>query len=218
VWNKVIRHAKLAGLCLALIGISVVCTSVIQPGMSPAGASTSRSVADSYWLAAADGGVFAFGDASFYGSLGGDHLDAPIVGIAATTDDGGYYLSGRDGGVFTFGDAKFYVSFVRDAPSLWMGIPNVIGISLFTGAPPVASGYYVVASNGQSASYEPGPPQANFDVSQPLTLDGPVVGFSAELVVTAAGTVASIGTQEDLPGLAGQPLNAPMVGIASFLG
>ena len=107
MWNKVIRHAKLAGLCLALIGISVVCTSVIQPGMSPAGASTSRSVADSYWLAAADGGVFAFGDASFYGSLGGDHLDAPIVGIAPTADGKGYWLVAADGGIFSFGDAHF---------------------------------------------------------------------------------------------------------------
>jgi hypothetical protein len=30
---------------------------------------------------AADGGVFAFGDAGFFGSLGGKHLDAPIYGI-----------------------------------------------------------------------------------------------------------------------------------------
>ena len=34
------------------------------------------------WLAAADGGVFSFGDASFDGSMGGRPLEAPIVGIA----------------------------------------------------------------------------------------------------------------------------------------
>ncbi len=30
---------------------------------------------------ASDGGVFSFGDAVFYGSEGGTHLNAPIVGI-----------------------------------------------------------------------------------------------------------------------------------------
>ena len=36
-----------------------------------------------YWLVAADGGIFAFGDAGFYGSTGGIHLNQPIVGMAA---------------------------------------------------------------------------------------------------------------------------------------
>ncbi len=35
-----------------------------------------------YWLAAADGGVFTYGDAVFYGSAGNAKLHAPIVGIA----------------------------------------------------------------------------------------------------------------------------------------
>ena len=35
-----------------------------------------------YWLVAADGGVFSFGDAGFYGSLGGVVLNAPVVGVA----------------------------------------------------------------------------------------------------------------------------------------
>ena len=39
---------------------------------------------DGYWLAAADGGVFAFGDAEFLGSGGRPELKQPIVGIAAT--------------------------------------------------------------------------------------------------------------------------------------
>ena len=31
---------------------------------------------------ASDGGIFTFGDAGFYGSMGGQHLNKPIVGIA----------------------------------------------------------------------------------------------------------------------------------------
>ena len=34
-----------------------------------------------YWMTASDGGVFSFGDANFYGSMGGTVLNKPIVGI-----------------------------------------------------------------------------------------------------------------------------------------
>ena len=39
---------------------------------------------DGYWLQGSDGGIFTFGHAEFYGSMGGRHLNAPMVGIAAT--------------------------------------------------------------------------------------------------------------------------------------
>jgi hypothetical protein len=61
-----------------------------------------------YWLVAADGGVFTYGDAPFYGSMGAMHLNKPIVGMATTPDGKGYWLVAADGGVFTFGDARFY--------------------------------------------------------------------------------------------------------------
>ena len=57
---------------------------------------------------AADGGIFAFGDARFHGSTGAIHLDRPVVGMAPTADGGGYWLVAADGGVFTFGDATFH--------------------------------------------------------------------------------------------------------------
>ena len=37
-----------------------------------------------YWEVAADGGVFDYGTAGFFGSKGGQPLNAPIVGIAPT--------------------------------------------------------------------------------------------------------------------------------------
>ena len=40
-------------------------------------------------LSAQDGGVFAYGTAQFAGSMGGQRLDAPVVGMAATPDGGG---------------------------------------------------------------------------------------------------------------------------------
>ncbi len=60
-----------------------------------------------YWLVAADGGIFTFGDAAFYGSEGGQHLNQPVVGMAPTPDGQGYWLVASDGGIFTFGDATF---------------------------------------------------------------------------------------------------------------
>ena len=54
-----------------------------------------------YWLVASDGGIFAFGDAVFYGSTGGMHLNAPIVGMAPTPDGAGYWLVASDGGIFS---------------------------------------------------------------------------------------------------------------------
>jgi surface antigen len=63
-----------------------------------------------YWLAASDGGVFAFGDARFFGSTGNVTLRRPIVGMAATPSGHGYWLAASDGGVFAFGDARFFGS------------------------------------------------------------------------------------------------------------
>lgn len=63
-----------------------------------------------YWIVAADGGVFAYGDAVFFGSLPSRSIvpAAPIVSMEVTTTQLGYRLLGSDGGVFCFGDAMFY--------------------------------------------------------------------------------------------------------------
>jgi len=43
---------------------------------------TSFTYGQGYLEVAADGGVFNFGDAAFYGSMAGQHLNAPVVGVA----------------------------------------------------------------------------------------------------------------------------------------
>jgi hypothetical protein len=60
-----------------------------------------------YWLVASDGGIFAFGDATFQGSTGAIQLNRPIVGIIVTRSGLGYWLVASDGGIFAFGDATF---------------------------------------------------------------------------------------------------------------
>ena len=90
-----------------------------------------------YWLAAGDGGVFSFGSAQFFGSLGRSTLHAPIVAMAATPSGNGYVLAGRDGGVFAFGDADFFGSAVGRATEPVVGVaatPSGRGYRLVTGA------------------------------------------------------------------------------------
>ncbi len=93
---------------------------------------------DGYWIAAADGGVFAYGAARFRGSAGNLKLVQPVVGIAATPSGNGYWLVAKDGGIFTFGDAKFRGSASGISRS------EVVGIA----ATPSGNGYWLVAKDG----------------------------------------------------------------------
>ncbi len=55
-----------------------------------------------YWLTASDGGIFAFGDASFRGLDRRVNLTAPVVAMTAPSQLG-YWLAASDGGIFSFG-------------------------------------------------------------------------------------------------------------------
>ena len=51
---------------------------------------------------ASDGGIFAYGDAGFFGSAGGIQLNKPVVGMATDVATGGYWLVASDGGIFAY--------------------------------------------------------------------------------------------------------------------
>ena len=53
-------------------------------------------------MVAADGGIFTFGDAKFYGSMGNTQLNAPVQSLVPDADGTGYWLVASDGGVFAF--------------------------------------------------------------------------------------------------------------------
>ena len=61
-------------------------------------------------MVASDGGIFAFGDAPFEGSLGASPPTSSIAYMAATPDNDGYWLVSQDGTVYAFGDASNYGS------------------------------------------------------------------------------------------------------------
>ena len=96
-----------------------------------------------YWEVASDGGIFAFGDAAFYGSVAAS-AQPPVVGMAATPDGKGYWEVASDGGIFTFGDAAFEGSVGGQhlsAPVVSMAIT------------PHGEGYWEVESDGNSTPF-----------------------------------------------------------------
>ena len=91
-----------------------------------------------YWLLGEDGGVFSF-DVPFYGSMGGQRLNRPVVGMEATASRQGYWLVAGDGGIFTFGDAPFFGS----TGSMRLNQPVVAMAPTRSG-----EGYWMVATDG----------------------------------------------------------------------
>ncbi|MDA8277259.1 MAG: hypothetical protein M0Z45_03545, partial [Actinomycetota bacterium] len=67
-------------------------STTITPSTTSPQAPSIAITALGYHLVGADGGVFAFGDANYYGSMAGSPLNKPIVGIATTADGKGYWL------------------------------------------------------------------------------------------------------------------------------
>jgi hypothetical protein len=67
-----------------------------------------------YWLVGSDGGLFAFGAAGFYGSMGATRLNRPVT--AVVPGQAGYLMVGEDGGAFSFGDVDFFGSLGASPP------------------------------------------------------------------------------------------------------
>ena len=85
-----------------------------------------------YYEVDTGGGVFAYGNVAYCGSLAGTKLKYPVISVAATADGGGYWLVNSAGEVFSFGDAEFY----GPARSLHLKVP-VIAIAGHPGPPRV---------------------------------------------------------------------------------
>ncbi len=162
-----------------------------------------------YWLVAADGGVFAFGDAAFRGSTGDIHLNAPVVGMAATPTGRGYWLVAADGGIFAFGDAPFEGS---------MGGTDLNEPVVGMAATPTGRGYWLVAADGGVFAFG----DAAFRGSTgDIHLNAPVVGMAATptgrgyWLVAADGGIFAFGGAPFEGSMGGAPLNEPVVGMAA---
>jgi len=175
------------------------------------GASVNCSSLPGYRLVATDGGVFSFCE-PFFGSMGGRHLNSPIVGTAETPGGAGYWEVGSDGGIFSFGNAAFHGS----TGSLHLNAP-IVGMA----ATPDGGGYWLVASDGGIFDYG----DAGFYGSAgSIRLNRPIVGMAPTPDGRGYWLVASDGgifTYGDavFHGSAGSlPLNKPVVGMAAGAG
>lgn len=161
-----------------------------------------------YWIVAADGGVFAYGDARFLGSAGGTRLNAPIVGMAGTPTGGGYWLVAADGGVFAYGDAAFLGS----AGATALQAP-VIGMA----ASASGRGYWLVGRDGGVFAYGDAPFLGSTGGRR---LNRPMVGMAASRSGTGYWLVASDGGvfaygAPFLGSAGGLPLVSPIVALVA---
>ena len=131
--------------CTSTTGASCVAAGSYNNGIYERTLALAYGAMWGYRFVATDGGIFSFGTAAFYGSMGGKHLNAPIVGMAATPDGKGYWFVASDGGIFSFGDAKFYGS---------MGAKHLNAPIVGMAADPVTGGYWFVASDGGIFSFD----------------------------------------------------------------
>jgi uncharacterized protein YkwD len=159
-----IAHARSATLTSQSIpSASMGALSLNAPIVGMASTPTGRGS----WRVGSDGGIFASGDAKFYGSAGGHHLNRPIAGMAATPTGRGYWFVATDGGIFTFGDAHFYGS----TGALHLNQPIVAMASTRSG-----HGYWLIARDGGVFSFG----DAHFYGSTgALHLNQPIVGVAA---------------------------------------
>ena len=162
-----------------------------------------------YWFVAGDGGIFSYGDASFFGSTGNLRLNQPIVGMAATPTGRGYWFVAADGGIFSFGDAFFYGS----TGNVKLNRP-IVGMA----PTPSGRGYWFVASDGGIFSFG----DAAFYGSTGATrLAKPIVAMAATPTgrgywfVASDGGIFNYGDAAFYGSAAASSLRSPVVGIAS---
>ena len=211
------RLARLSLLMTALATVASIALALFASPMAAAAPLTSNApvvavvptpTGAGYWQIASDGGVFTFGDAQFYGSLGGARLNSGIVAVTRTPSGAGYWLTAADGGVFSFGDAQFFGSL----GSVRLNAP-IVGIT----ATPTGNGYWLTASDGGVFSF--GDAQF-FGSLGGIRLNAPVVGIAATptgkgyWLTGADGGMFSFGDAQFYGSLGGVTLAAPVVAIA----
>jgi len=165
-----------------------------------------------YWVTAADGGVFSYGDARFYGSMGGHPLNQPVVGMAATPTGGGYWEVAADGGIFSFGDARFYGSMGGHPLN-----QPVVGMA----ATPTGGGYWEVAADGGIFSFGNAPfygSMGGHPLNQPVVGMAAVPGGGGYWMVAADGGIFSFGDAPFYGSTGGMALSQPVQGMAAVPG
>ncbi len=168
--------------------------------------------AGGYWIDDTTGGIYTFGSAPFYGSMGNIALNKPVVGMAPTSDGKGYWLVASDGGIFTFGDAGFFGS----TGNIALNKP-VVGMA----STPDGKGYWLVASDGGIFTFGDA---GFFGSTGNIVLNKPVVGMvpthggNGYWLVASDGGIFSFGDTTFYGSLGASPPSSPVVGVAPAAG
>jgi len=204
-------------------------TMVGAIGLAPSAAVAQPASGPGYWLAGADGGVFAFG-APFYGSgslasgtpppcsftpQAPSTLNASegCTAIGGVSNGSGYWLLNSYRQPTPFGGAGYVggnygCSSLNGARGTWVGMASSL-----TGA-----GYWMVASNGGVMGCGDAPPPYGGLTGE--TLAAPIVAMAATVdgqgywLVSADGGVFAFGDAIFAGSMGGLPLRAPVVGMA----
>ena len=179
-----------------------------SPQSPPMVGAASIPSGNGYWTVASDGGVFTFGDAPFFGSMGEKPLNEPVVGMASTPSGDGYWEVASDGGIFSFGDAGFYGSMGGNFSN-----KPVVGMA----SDPATGGYWEVASDGGVFSFN----APFFGSAGGIRLHKPVVGIEATpdgrgyWLVASDGGIFAYGDAGFYGSTGGTDLNQPVTGMSS---
>jgi ribosomal protein L24E len=194
---------------MAVLAVILLAAGILVVDARNAPPAHSYPTGQGYWFVGADGGIFSFGDAQFFGSTGAIQLNEPIVGMAAYPFYEGYWFVGEDGGIFTFGSANFFGS----TGDLTLNQP-VVGMA----AHPSGDGYWHVAADGGIFSFG----AAGFHGSTgDIVLNEPIVGMAPTpsgegyWLVAEDGGIFSFGDASFYGSMGAIPLNQPIVGMTA---
>jgi hypothetical protein len=211
------RSTLLAAL-VAVAGLLFAVVAAAPAGGEPirlpvaeddAGATPGREPSPALDAAAVVPEVLALGGAADLGSMAGQGLGAPMVGIQTTPSGQGYWLVGSDGGVFAFGDATFQGS----TGAMRLNQP-IVGMA----STPSGRGYWLVASDGGVFAFG----DATFQGSTgAMRLNQPIVGMASTpsgrgyWLVASDGGVFAFGDAPFLGSAGSLPLVRPVAGMAA---
>ncbi|MGE0706443.1 MAG: glycoside hydrolase family 25 protein [Planctomycetota bacterium] len=164
-----------------------------------------NSTGNGFWTISKDGGVQAYGDATFRGTWSAQHAQ-PVIGITRSASGLGYWAYTADGKVKAYGDATDQggLTAAPSAPVTAMA------------ATPSKRGYWLFGRDGEVHAF--GDAQ---DYGKPAALSNEVVAAAATptghgyWLVTADGEVLDFGDAVNVGGLT-QQLSSPVTAIAAM--
>jgi peptidase A4-like protein/IPT/TIG domain-containing protein len=163
-----------------------------------------------YFMVAADGGVFAFGDATFAGSCPGiGGCSGAAVAVMPDASGGGYWLVTQTGNVYTFGNA------------LYEGAPGNVGSPVTSAVrTPDGNGYWVLLANGTVYAYGDaanfGSPAGQLGGQNPASAIFSTSDGGGYWIASAQGAVDTYGDAPFDGSMAGTHLNGSIIAGTGF--